>query len=306
VDEIKKKIIVKIAAGLGNQMFMYANAFSLAKKINYELYIDTTSGFFQKKNRSHNRVYKLNKFNIIAKEYDKRKRYDNYFKHFLKKIYKFINNFKNKKSFIIEKVDSRKKTSYKSIDNIFSNKIYIEGYFESEKYFINSKKDLLKQFTPIDKFINTKSKYIKLLEESNSISLHVRRDRFIEPKYFTNRGSEPKKDMLLENIINYIMKGVDYFEKKITNPKFFLWSNNFSDLDKIFNKNKFIFIENNDFLNDFHLFSYAKHFIVSPSSFHWWGAWLNQNPNKICVRPENKLNPSNNDDYWPSKWIKID
>ena len=57
---------------------------------------------------------------------------------------------------------------------------------------------------------------------------------------------------------------------------------------------------------DFYLFKFAKHFIVGPSSFHWWGAWLNTNENKICVRPANSLNPSNNTDFWPDSWTKID
>ena len=55
-----KKIIVKVSAGLGNQMFMYAHAYALSKKLNYKLYVDNTSGYFQKKNLSDNRSYKLN------------------------------------------------------------------------------------------------------------------------------------------------------------------------------------------------------------------------------------------------------
>ena len=52
-----KKLIVKVAAGLGNQMFMYANAFSLSKRFNYKLLIDNTSGFFQsKKQNSWSRI----------------------------------------------------------------------------------------------------------------------------------------------------------------------------------------------------------------------------------------------------------
>ena len=145
----------------------------------------------------------------------------------------------------------------------------------------------------------------KRQSENNSVSIHVRRDRFVEPSYFNDRGREPKKDMRLEDIINYINRAVSYFENKIDNPKFFIWSNNFSDLDKIFDKNKFIFVQNNDYINDFYLFSFAKHFIVSPSSFHWWGAWLNQNPNKICVRPSDNLNPSNNKDFWPESWLSL-
>ena len=46
-----KRIIVEIAEGLGNQLFMYAHVFSLAKKLNYDLLIDDTSGYSKKKNR---------------------------------------------------------------------------------------------------------------------------------------------------------------------------------------------------------------------------------------------------------------
>ena len=55
---------------------------------------------------------------------------------------------------------------------------------------------------------------------------------------------------------------------------------------------------------DFNLFKYCKHFIVGPSSYHWWGAWLNNYPGKICVRPKN-INQSNNNEFWPDYWISI-
>ena len=55
-----KKIIVRIAEGLGNQLFMYANSLSLSKKINYNLFIDNESGYFQKKNiRSINYIISI-------------------------------------------------------------------------------------------------------------------------------------------------------------------------------------------------------------------------------------------------------
>ena len=47
---MKKKIIVQISEGLGNQLFMYAHAYSMAKKLNYELLIDNKSGYSSKKN----------------------------------------------------------------------------------------------------------------------------------------------------------------------------------------------------------------------------------------------------------------
>ena len=57
-------------------------------------------------------------------------------------------------------------------------------------------------------------------------------------------------------------------------------------------------------LTDFFLLTQCKYFIVGPSTFHWWGAWLANFEDKICVRPKN-LNPSNNKDFWPEKWVII-
>jgi len=300
-----KKIVVKVAAGLGNQMFMYANAYSMAKRFGYKLLIDNTSGFFQAKNSTFGRVFGLNAFNLTGNLADKSDKYDNYITHNYKKIIKTLNRFQKNKAFLTDPIGKNKKTYYEKIDYPLSNTVYLEGYFESEKYFFDLKTELTEEFKIKSTYINNKNKFINLLSECNSVSIHIRRDRFVEPSYFKNRGREPKKDMRLEDIINYVNKAVLYFENKIDDPKFFIWSNNFSDLDKIFDRNKFIFVQNNDYINDFYLFNFAKHFIVSPSSFHWWGAWLNQNPGKICVRPSDNLNPSNNKDFWPDAWTII-
>ena len=62
---MKNKLIVRIAEGLGNQLFMYAHAYSLSKKINYDLYIDNTSGYFKKKNQELTPEQKQELDNII-------------------------------------------------------------------------------------------------------------------------------------------------------------------------------------------------------------------------------------------------
>ena len=109
------------------------------------------------------------------------------------------------------------------------------------------------------------------------------------------------------NSIEYINNGINYFNKKIDNPKYFIWTNEINGIEEFTNKlntSNFSLIKDNDVINDFYLFSFSKHFIVGPSTFHWWGAWLNQNKNKICVRPS-KINPSNNSSFWPSEWVSI-
>ena len=109
---------------------------------------------------------------------------------------------------------------------------------------------------------------------------------------------------------NYIVKSIDYFKKNINNPKFFLFSDNFENLDnKFLNFKNIVFVKDfisNKVLEDFYLMYKCKHFVIAPTTFHWWAAWLNNNNDKICLRPSNDfLNPSNNIDFWPDSWVKI-
>ena len=119
-----------------------------------------------------------------------------------------------------------------------------------------------------------------------------------------NKYKLSKSENFTKDLIYYIKKSVVFFEKKIDNPVFFIWSNDLEGLENEFTPQKFKFINSKDFINDFNLFSFAKHFIVGGSSYHWWGAWLNEFPNKICTRPSN-LNPSDNEKFYPENWIKI-
>ena len=300
---MSKKIIVRIAEGIGNQLFMYAHAYALSKKINYDLYIDNTSGYFQKKNQI--RSYELDKFNINTSLSDKKYRFDNFLLNLNRNLLKKIDIYKTNKSFLIESKDRNKITNYYDTAKLnFSDILYVEGYYETEKYFKDFANDLKKKFIINEKYLEKNNKYIDLVKNSNSVSISVRQHRFSE------RGqiNYSRSIKFTQNTIDYINKAVIFFKNKIPNAKFFIWADDFAGLNEYFDENEFIFIKNNinKSINDFNLFKYAKHFIVGPTSFHWWGAWLNQNGNKICVRPPDDLNPSNNKNFWPESWIKID
>ncbi len=296
-----KQIIVRLSEGIGNQLFMYANSYSLSKKFQYELLLDDTSGYFKNKNKI--RRYELDKFNINNKIINNKFKFDTNLKDFQRKILKKIDFFRRKKKFLLENRDSNKNTYYQNIDiSNLSNTFHVEGHYESENYFRNFYYDLYKLFKIKKDYIDIKNKYISELSSSNSVSICVRQNRFSEGKHKNYQKSE----QFTKDTINYIFRSVELIKNKIDNPKFFIWSNDFNNLRNVFDNEKFTFIENNNnkSLNDFNLFSYCKHFIVGPTSFHWWGAWLNNNPEKICIRPLN-INPSLNKDFWPKKWISV-
>ena len=92
-----KKLIVRIAEGLGNQMFMYSHSYSLSKKLNYTLFIDNTSGYFKSKNQIRN--FELNYFNISGQLSEKKFKFDTYTKDIKRKILKKTDSFKKKKKF---------------------------------------------------------------------------------------------------------------------------------------------------------------------------------------------------------------
>ena len=46
---MKKKIILRLSNEIGNQMFMYASALSISKKMNRELLLDNETAFLLKK-----------------------------------------------------------------------------------------------------------------------------------------------------------------------------------------------------------------------------------------------------------------
>ena len=301
MERNNKIIVVRIAEGIGNQLFMYANSLSLSNRYNYKLLIDDTSGYFKKKNRV--RSFELNKFLVNFNIAENNLKFDTYFKDVKRKFLKKIDPFKQKKNFFIEERDKKKQSSFNEIKlENYSNLVFLEGHFESENYFKKYSKEIKENIKINNDYINLDNKYVDILKNSNSVSICIRQNRYSEGKVKNNY----KSIEFTKKTISYVNNAVKLIKNKIDNPKFFIWSNDFTNLRKYFNQNEFIFIENkkNKSLNDFYLFKYCKHFIVGPTSFHWWGAWLNESSNKICIRPKN-INPSHNINFWPESWISI-
>jgi len=299
---MNKIIVAKISEGLGNQLFMYANAYAVSKKFSLNLCLDPYSGY----RKNNIRSFMLDNFNISSTIAPSDWIFSSNYRNLIKKI-KIKHDFlKKKKSFFFELKDKNKITKYNSIKlDKMKNTFYIDGNFESEKYFLNYRKDLLNEFS-FKKDLRD-NKYLNIINNNNVVSISVRQNRFSERKNNKNNiySINKSNDFLVETV-DYIYQSVKFIKTKINNPKFLLWSNDFTDLEKYFPKNKFLHVINaeNKILNDFYLLTQCKYFIVGPSTFSWWGAWLSNKEDKICVRPKN-INPSNNIDFWPETWISI-
>ena len=194
------------------------------------------------------------------------------------------------------------KSSYlnkKTLKNNNQN-IYLDGYWQNEKYFNDIEKVILKEFTLKNEFLIKNKKLKETIKNTNSISIHIRRSDYIKNKK--------------TNEIHGVCT-TDYYQKAI---KKIIENNNnihifvFSD-DILWAKNnlKFnfpiSFIVGNKDYEDLILMSLCKHNIIANSSFSWWGAWLNKNPKKIVIAPQrwfNNLN-KNKQNPIPQKWIRM-
>ena len=128
-------------------MFMYAHAFALSKKLNRELYVDNESAYLRNKSIGS---YKLDRFNISSKIIDNKHKFLTIFQYFKKKFISISDYFYKNKFFYKEKQTRGKKTCYCNKHNLNKNDnslIYIRGHFESEKYFLNCRESILKEFS---------------------------------------------------------------------------------------------------------------------------------------------------------------
>ncbi len=304
-----KKVIVRLGNGLGNQLFTYAAAYSFARRNNAELYVDDESGFLK-----HKYKYELNHFNISAPIVEKNYKFLGFFGRFKRNLLIKLSMLNKKTKFLIEKKDNQKLSTYdKDQLNInFHKVIYFEGYFQSEKYYKAYINDILKEFTFKNEITNQKNSFVEDIKKSNSISIHLRQDKFQEREKHKNRNILNLE--FFEHNVQLIKKGIQYFDKKLDNPKYFIWSEDFSQIKNIFTSDRFTYVDanhNKDPAYDLYLMSLCKHFILSPSSMHYWGALLSKNTDKICLAPLNVKNRSgyygfsNNKDIKAEWWFEI-
>ncbi len=143
------------------------------------------------------------------------------------------------------------------------------------------------------------------MKNENSVSIVIRQHRFSEK--LNSLNNIKKSDLFVKKTINYILEATEIIKSKIKNPKFYIFSNDIQNLNNLLDEDCFTIINHKDNkpINDFYLSTMCRHFIVGPSTFHWWSAYLSDNSNKICIRPDDKIQFSSNENIYPDEWLKI-
>lgn len=295
-------IIVRLQGGMGNQMFQYALGRVLAIKNNTEL-IFNTEGYDDKSKRLFksnfaHRSYDLGVFNIkgrVAKSHEI---------PFFYKLY-----FKGKLMVVIDAVRRRilrhkghelyfKKFNPQFLE--FGNNTYLDGFFQSYKYFLGYENIIKKDFTLKNELPenirNLKAEILNI----NSLCVFVRRQDFVGHAYHEVVDRE------------YYDKSVEYLSSKLKIDKIYVFSD-----DIEWCKNNLKFDTDTMFVSDEYagtgwsghmmLMSCCKYFIIPNSTFAWWGAWLSEREGKLVLFPHKwaRDNSVVMDDVVPNEWIKM-
>jgi len=147
----------------------------------------------------------------------------------------------------------------------------------------------------------TEEKNIRLLESMknrNTVSIHVRRGDYIEHP-------------TLGGVCNlkYYLNSIKYIKANVQDPFFIIFSNDIAWCKDSLDLDNSVYVDWNtgtSSFKDMQLMSLCKNNIIANSSFSWWGAWLNDNNNKIIVCPNKWLNDKNiGIDVMPPQWHRV-
>lgn len=294
-------IISQLTGGLGNQLFQYAFAKSLALRLKEELFLDISSFSWDTL-----RNYSLNSFSVslnIASDVNISYVKNSYPFLLDRLYYRFI-----RKKIPYFRTSSIQEPSFlydSNFHNYRAKNVYLSGYWQSEKYFKNIRTTLLSELRLDESMLSVMYKEFRdLIQKShNSISIHVRRGDYVSNKdTFAYHGTCE---------LHYYQEAMQVIQQSLDTPTYFVFSDDKDFVRTLFsNENNVFFIENIPFdYEELILMSLCKHNIIANSSFSWWGAWLNQNETKKVIAPKrwfaNTAMQNLTLDLVPTDWIKI-
>lgn len=277
VIDTKPDYVVQIHAGLGNQMFQYAFSRALPGKVLYDI-SELGPGFEHQ--------FGLDKFCMDLP---------------CVKNALICEAFR-KKNMVVEKVLNK----YDPDLITGHSSGYFKGFFQSEKYFKPYREELVKVFRPRMPFDQSYQSMLDQIRNTNSVLVNFR------------VGADYRRmGWVIDD--QYQKKAMDWMAKHISNPRFFVFADDIDWVKRHFKTGHDVtFVdlgsENpNRIYFDLELIKNCKHDIVVNSTYSWWGAWLNENPEKIVIAPSpwfidpescRKFN-STDEDALPDEWIKL-
>ncbi|MCO4839618.1 MAG: alpha-1,2-fucosyltransferase [Rhodobacteraceae bacterium] len=287
-------IVVRIKGGLGNQMFQYAAGRSLALKTGMPLALD-----LRHYQRAREHGYALGEFALADVPLDAAHLppvlRDRPLAYCLARLTRRGPQFLRENGLGFDP----------AIADI-SGPVWLEGYFQSERYFLAHAATIRAELTPASPPDAQNARWLADIKaDPCAVSLHVRRGDYVRnlkfaahhgtctPDYYARALAHVAQKMQAEPVIYAFSDDPDWVRENLQLPA------------------KIKVVGHNDAsrnVEDLRLMSACRHHIIANSSFSWWGAWLNPRVEKIVTAPAVWFaDPTSvNRDIWADNWVRIE
>lgn len=272
INSLSKKVILEVKGGLGNQMFQYAAARSLALELGADLLIERKLGFLL--DWQYRRTFELNKLPVIFSESTFSDSYPFYFdrlRSFLaRRMGIRYTNWKSK-SYIFER-------DFSYIDlskaDFLKQAYWMSGYFQDPRYFALHEEKILAELSPPKPRENSYLEIAKLAEDFTLIAVGIRMFEETASPGAHARNGDNKVIEDYESVLSKLLYSTpNPLVIVFTTKEFdFLESMNLP-LDTIFVNADRNF---NNAIDILWLLTKCRHHVFNNSTFYWWGANLSQ------------------------------
>jgi hypothetical protein len=288
-------VISKITSGLGNQLFQYALGRHLALQAGTSLWLDLRY-FHQEYATDTVRKFKLDRFNVPYNLLDTSAWL------WASKATRLLPGRS-----LRPLVDTRHEADFHfdpAVVRPAAPLTILWGFWQSERYFAESAAQIRQELTfnrPLSKsFLDYQQ---KIAAASVPISVHVRRGDYVtHPEFSQSFGFVG---------LAYYQNALSHLHRLFPDATLFFFSD---DPDwvraNIKTDQPHVFVQNSGpdaDVDDLQLMSLCRHHVIANSSFSWWGAWLDPNPNKVVIAPQRWFanKPWDTKDLLPPSWLRL-
>lgn len=285
-------IIVNLKGGLGNQMFQYALGRALAIKNADDLKLDVSGLDRANDVGDIYRPFALSAFSIQAAIADQTEIQKHKYPWGL--VSKLLRRF-------AFKVLRRTHIGWEPEILTKTGDVYLDGYWQSPKYFEDIRGVILEDFTLVHPFSPDAQRVADQMSSTTSVSIHIRRGDYTTAQTSAVHGLCS---------LAYYRRSIEKILQHEKNPVWFVFSDDIEWVKQNLPLEGQVVYVSGGPLSDAEemtLMSCCKHNIIANSSFSWWGAWLNRNPEKIVIAPTPWFNTVKDfhKDLIPQSWHTI-
>jgi len=267
--------ILRLTGGLGNQMYQYAFAKELeyrGHKVQFDCtYFDMPDDVF---GVVAHRRYGLDCFPAIQIERASEKsiqQKSSPCRLFLRKVQRKIPFLRLPCSQYVER-------EFFSEDAFSNKNAYMEGFWQSQAYFPHVRQSLRNDFRFKQPSDDRNIQTLEKMQSGQSVSVHIRRGDYLAMPDIYGGVCDDK----------YYQRALEKMEQSVPDADYYFFSDDpewVSDNFHMGNQTVVDWNTGDESWIDMLLMSRCKHNIIANSSFSWWGAWLNENPDRIVISP---------------------